>query len=203
MRRSINLASDTKEHSNAYFAKAVAAYNNGDYEEALTGFEKLYKFIEADTKITFIPHIERCKRIVKKPLALSDRQHLVNQAVLKYFGWLDKLKYVTALSGFMILSLCFWGATEDTSPLALLARNLKYLPIYLVLALAMGTLTVIIHEFMGRFSVSKGLIRCKYCGEYTGNPPICACDCGKSDPAPDFLCDGWDGLEYSAHDGIL
>lgn len=60
---------------------------------------------------------------------------------------------------------------------------------------------------MRKFTISAGLIRCKYCGRYTEyidpNEPTygfidrnnCS-KCNRMYPVPDFYWDSWEGLEY-------
>jgi len=82
-----------KDNANAYFAKTIALYQSGDYEAALKGFEKLSEFIDTDLKIVVIPHIEKCKRVIEKKFSSSDKRHMKNQAILKYFSLSTHLKY--------------------------------------------------------------------------------------------------------------
>ncbi len=192
--------SPNKDNLDAYFSKTVTLYGEGKYEEALKGLEKLSEF-NYDLKISLIPHIERCKYIKKKLLTSSDKCHLKNQAILKHFGWIDKLKYLTG-----IVSFTFFGtllSLEDTSFLDNISEN----PGYLVKAIVMAILTFLIHVFMRKFTISAGLIRCKYCGRYTEyidpNEPTygfiyrnnCS-KCNRMYPVPDFYWDSWEGLEY-------
>ncbi|MDP2762912.1 MAG: hypothetical protein Q8O27_00110 [Enterobacteriaceae bacterium] len=201
-RKKINVwcENPTKENASANFDKIITLYNNGEYEEELFGLEKLSDFISADLKIIFGPQIEKCKRIKEKILTNSDKRHLKNQAILKYFGWIDILKYFTGLVSFMIFSLLWENSGEGITFL------FKY-PKYLVLAIVLAILTFLLHIFMKKFTISQGLVRCKYCGRYTHyidpdklifgslNTNNCS-KCNRSYPMPDFYWDGWDGLEY-------
>lgn len=193
----------TKENVNAYFTKTIALYNNGEYEEALRGFEKLSEFTDADLKIILIPHIEKCKRIKKKTLTNSDKRHLKNQAILKYFGWIDILKYFTGLASFVFFIL-FSGNSEEGITFS---DSFSEHPEYLVSAIVLAILTFLLHGFMKKFTVSRGLVRCKYCGQYThyidpNEPTFGFADtnncskCNRMYPMPDFYWDGWEGLEY-------
>ena len=193
----------TKENVNAYFAKTIALYNKGEYEEALRGFENLSGFIDTDLRIVIIPHIGKCKRVKEKPLTNSDKKHLQNQAILKYFSWIDKLKYFAGLASFIFFSLLSGDSEEGIT----FSGNFSKHPEYLILAIALGILTFLLHRFMKKFTVSQGFVRCKYCGRYTHyinpNEPTfgfadtnnCS-ECNRMYPMPDFYWDGWDGLEY-------
>ena len=193
----------TEENVNAYFSKTIALYNKGEYEEALKGFEKLSEFIDADLRIIFIPHIEKCKRIKEKVLTNSDKSHLKNQAILKSFGWIDKLKYITGLASFIFFSLLSGDSEEGITFL----DNISEDPEYLILAIVLGILTFLLHRSMKNIIISQGLVRCKYCGHYTRhinpNEPTfgfadtnnCS-ECNRMYPMPDFNWDGWDGLDY-------
>lgn len=180
----------TTQNVNAYFAKTIALYNKGEYEDALKGFEKLSEFINTDLKIIFIPHIENCRRIKEIPLSNNAKMHLENQAVLKSFGWIDNLKYYTGLASFVSLSLSY--------------RDSKYNFKFLIASVAFGILTFWIHKFMRKYTISKDFIRCKSCGTYNdsveghsaGIETSYNCiKCGSWYPMPDFNGDGWEGLE--------
>ncbi|MBU4450739.1 MAG: hypothetical protein KKE35_05545, partial [Actinobacteria bacterium] len=85
--------------------------------------------------------------------------------------------------------------------------NFSEHPEYLVLAIVSAILTFLLHVFMRKFTISAGLIRCKYCGRYTEyidpNEPTlgfmdtnnCS-ECNRMYPVPDFYWDSWEGLEY-------
>ena len=196
----------TKENANAYFSKTVALYNKGDYETALKGFEKLSEFIDTDLKIILIPHIEKCKNVLDKKFTNSDKRHLKNQAILKYFWWVDNIKYFTGIASFVFFILLTGDAEEGIT----FSDNFSEHPWFLVLAIVLAILTVLLHKFMGKFMISNNLIRCKYCGRYTPyinpNEPTfgfinsnnCS-KCGRMYSAPDFYWDGWEGLEYIEH----
>lgn len=196
----------TKENVNNYFAKTIALYNKGEYEEALSGFENLSEFIDNDLNVMIIPHIEKCKRIKKKVLTNSDKTHLINQAILKYFGWIDILKYITGTCSFIFFVL-LTGGTDERGKIEgfILLDNIAKHPEYLICAIALVIVTFLIHKFMEKFTISQGLVRCKYCGQYTDytNPNettysfLDNCSkCNRMYPMPNFYWDGWDGLEY-------
>jgi len=193
----------SKDNANAYFAKTIALYQSGDYEAALKGFEKLSEFIDTDLKIVVIPHIEKCKRVLEKKFSSSDKRHMKNQAILKYFGWVDILKYFTGIASFVFFTLL----TGDPEEGITFSDNFSEHPSFLVWAIVLAVLTFLLHKFMKKFTVSEGLIRCKYCGKYTRyinpNEPTFGfmnsnnCNkCGRMYPMPDFHWDGWEGLDY-------
>lgn len=198
--------SPTKENANDYFAKAIALYNKGDYEVALKGLEKLSEFIDTDLKIIVIPYIEKCKQVLDKKFSSSEKRHLKNQAILKYFGWVDKIKYFTGIASFIFFTLL----TGDQEEGITFSDNFSEHPWFLVWAIVLAILTILLHKFMKKFIISDNLIRCKYCGKYTPyinpNEPTygfmnnnnCS-KCGRMYPIPDFYWDGWEGLEYIEH----
>lgn len=196
----IDCESPNKENLDAYFTKTITLYDKGEYEEALKGLEKLSEFND-DLKISLIPHIAKCKHIKNKVLTSTDKRHLKNQAILKYFGWIDKLKYLTGIASFMFFGTLF--PSEDTTFL----DNFSKYPEYLVWAIVLAILTFLLHVLMRKFTISAGLIRCKYCGRYIQyidpNKPTFgfmetnSCnECNRMYPAPDFNWDSWAGLEY-------
>ncbi|MEE9913535.1 MAG: hypothetical protein K4571_17620 [Deltaproteobacteria bacterium] len=181
----------TDQNVNAYFAKTITLYNKGEYEESLVGFEKLSEFINADLTIIFIPHIENCRRIKRIPLSNNDKLHLENQAVLRSFGWIDSLKYFTAIVSFISFSL--------------FTRDSEYRAIFLITSVVFGVLSFLIHKFMRKYTISKDFIRCKSCGTYNnaveGHLPTFGLGtsyncikCCREYPMPDFYRDGWEGL---------
>jgi len=192
--------SPNKDNLDAYFSKTVTLYGEGKYEEALEGLKKLSEF-NYDLKFSLIPHIERCKHIKKKLLTSSDKRHLKNQAILKHFWWIDKLKYLTGIVSFTFFGTLF--PSENT----IFLDNFSNHPEYLVWAIVLAILTFLIHVFMRKFTISAGLIRCKYCGSYTeyigpNEPAFGLIDrnncskCNRMYPVPDFYWDSWEGLEY-------
>lgn len=192
--------SPNKDNLDAYFSKTITLYDEGKYEEALKGLEKLSEY-NYDLKVSLIPHIERCKHIKKKLLISSDKHHLENQAILKHFWWIDKLKYLTGIVSFAFFGTLF--ASEGTTFL----DNFSKHPEYLAWAIVLAILTFLIHVFMRKFIISAGLIRCKYCGRYIQyidpNKPTFgfmetnSCnECNRMYPAPDFNWDSWAGLKY-------
>jgi len=192
-----------KDNVNAYFAKTIALYNSGDYETALKGFEKLSEFIDTDLKIVVIPHIDKCKRILEKKISRSNKHHMKNQAILKYFSWVDKLKYFTGIASFVFFVLL----TRDLQEGIIFSDNFSEHSSFLIWLIVLAVLTFLLHKFMKKFIVSEGLIRCKYCGKYTryinpNEPTFGIMDsdnCSKCDrmyPVPDFYWDGWEGLDY-------
>jgi len=196
----IERESPNKDNLDEYFSKTVTLYGEGKYEEALEGLEKLSEF-NYDLKVSLIPHIERCKHIKKKLLTSSDKRHLKNQAILKHFGWVDKLKYLTGMGSFAYFGTLLFS--EDATFL----DNISKYPEYLAWAIVLAILTYLIHVFMRKFTISAGLIRCKYCGRYIQyidpNKPTFgfmetnSCnECNRMYPAPDFNWDSWAGLEY-------
>lgn len=195
--------SPTKVNANDYFAKTISLYSRGDYEDALKGFEKLFEFIDTDLKIILIPYIEKCKKVVDRKLSSSDKHHLKNQAILKYFGWIDRIKYITGIASFVFFALL----TGDPEEGITFSDNFSNHPWFLVWAIVLAILTIILHKLMKKFTVSYKLIRCKYCAKYTPyinpNEPTFGfmknnnCNkCGRMYPVPDFYWDGWEGLEY-------
>ncbi len=196
----VEYESPNKDNLDAYFGKTVTLYGEGKYEEASKGLEKLSEF-NYDLKVSLIPHIERCRHIKKKLLTSSDKRHLINQAILKQFWWIDKLKYLTGMGSFAYFGTLLFS--EDTS---FLDKFSEY-PGYLVRAIVLAILTYLIHVFMRKFTFSAGLIRCKYCGQYTEyidpNEPTygfmdsnnCS-KCNRMYSVPDFRWDSWEGLEY-------
>jgi hypothetical protein len=187
---------------NAYFNKAVGLYNTGDYETALKGFKKLFEFIDTDLKIIIIPHIEKCKRVLENKFSDSDKRHMENQAILKYFSWVDKIKYLTGFASSIFLALLTGSPEEGTTFL----NNFSGHPSFLLWATLLAVITFLLHRFMKKFTVSKGLIRCKYCGRNTyyidpdestyGYMNNNNCNkCGRMYPVPDFYWDGWEGLD--------
>lgn len=206
-RNRINVWSDnpTKENVNYYFAKTITLYNQGEYEEALEGFEKLYGYFDTDLKSIIIPHIEKCHHVLEKILTNSDKRHLKNQAILKYFGWIDWIKYCTGIASSLIIVTLLVGVPGGG--IALSNNILKQPWYFFVWAIVLAVLTFLLHKFMKIFTISAGLIRCKYCGKYTDyiNPNVptygttsgnnCS-KCGRSYPIPDFYWDGWEGSDY-------
>ena len=202
-------ASDFKEYPyskrqnmHTYFTKTIALYNKGEYEEALKGLEKLSE-VNDNLKISLIPHIEKCKNIKSKMLTNIERGHLENQAILKRFRWIDKIKYFTGAISFVFYALLSGDPEEGITFL----DNFSEHPEYLVWAIVLAILTYLIHVFMRKFTISAGLIRCKYCGKYiqyiNPNEPTygfmhtnnCG-ECNRMYPVPDFYWDSWEGLEY-------
>lgn len=202
-------ASDIKDNPHSkeqnmdnYFTETIVLYNKGKYEEALKGLEKLSEFND-NLKISLIPHIEKCKNIKNKMLTNIDKRHLKNQAILKHFGWIDKLKYFTGAVSFVFFALLSGDPEEGITFL----DNFSEHPEYLVWAIVLAILTFLLHIFMRKFTISVGLIRCKYCGRYTEyidpNEPTygfidrnnCS-KCNRMYPVPDFYWDSWEGLEY-------
>lgn len=192
----------TKENLEAYFSKTITLYNKGEYEAALKGLEKISEF-DSNLRVSLIPHIEKCNHIKNKTLTNADKRHLKNQAVLQYFGWIDKVKYFTGIASFIFFILLTGDTEEGTSFL----NNLSEHPEYLVWAIVLAIVTYILHRFMKKFTFSEGLIRCKYCGYYTQyinpNEPtfgfINSNNCSKCNrmyPVPNFYWDSWEGLEY-------
>ena len=190
----------TKVNVNTLFKKTIALYNKGEYDEALIGFEKLSKFNDNDLSFIFIPHIEKCKRIKAKPLNNPDKEHQKNQAILKGIGWIDNLKYIAGFSSLIFFSL-FGRSVEEAN------TSLSQSFGYLFLAIFLGFIACMLEKSMYKFTVSQGLVRCKYCGQYThytnpdapsiGFPETNSCSkCYRMHPMPDFYWDGWDGLEY-------
>lgn len=180
--------------------KVIKLYNKGFYEEALFRMEKLSnqnKYLN----IIFIPHIEKCKRIVNKNKTQDDIIHFKNETILKNFGWINKIKYFSGIICFISFYILF--RNEDNS----YSENI-FNQSYLIWSLLFFLiLTVIIHLFMRKFSATIGSVRCKYCGAYTKwispNEPTFGfaennkCEhCKRMYPIPDYYWDSWDGLEY-------
>jgi len=192
----------TKENLEAYFSKVISLYNKGEYEAALRGLEKISEF-DSNLRISLIPHIEKCRYIKNKALADADKHHLKNQAVLKYFGWINNIKYFTGIASFIFSMLLIGNTEEGTS----FFNNLSEHPEYLVWAVVLAIVTYLLHKFMKKFIFSQGLIRCKYCGHYTQyinpieptfgfmNNNNCS-NCNRMYPMPNFYWDSWEGLEY-------
>jgi hypothetical protein len=186
----------TEQHADPYFDMTVALYNKGEYELALKRFEKLSKF-DTGIKLHGAPHIERCRNVLDKKLSDSDKRHLENQAILKYFGWVDKVKYLTGVAAIVFWSLLSGDSESGTT----FSDNLSRHPWFLVLAIGLAITTFVIHIFMRKFKASKNFVRCKYCGRYIPDKssPGALLDsrcqeCNRRDPWPDFDWDDWTGL---------
>jgi hypothetical protein len=195
----------TKENFEAYFSKTVALYNQGEYESALKGLEKISKF-DSNLTVSLVPQLEKCRHIKNKTLSDIDKRHLKNQAILQYFGWLDNVKYFFGIASFIFFMLLNGGREEGGS----FYNNLSEHPKYLIWAIILAIATYLLHKFMKKFTISKGLIRCKYCGHYTryinpneptfgfANNNNCS-NCNRMYSVPNFFWDSWEGLEYMEH----
>jgi len=182
-----------------YLKKAISLYNKGEYEEALIRFEALSED-NPDANIVLIPHIYKCTRVTNTTLSVNDRYHYMNQAILKYFGWINSLKEFTKLLAiffFILLIGSVLDKQQEDSPSSHYSISLALL----IGAITSSIFSYILHRFMKRFNVSKGLVRCKYCGQYTYyiNPneqtENYCCNCRAKYPVPDFFWDSWKGFE--------
>lgn len=193
---------DPKDGLKTYFSKIVALYNKGEYEEAYKGFKEL-SAADQGYRAILVPHLARCEHVINRPLTIRERAHFRNQAILKYFGWIDKLKYFTGIISFIFLILLLGNEEEGSTFLG----NLSDRPEYLVWIIVFAIPTFLIHKFMKKFTKSEKLIRCKYCGTYTWyiNPNKATFGfldnnncrkCHRMYSIPDFYWDSWQGLDY-------
>lgn len=188
---------DTKDSAsvcsyiNKNYRNIVSLYNKGEYESFIAEFEKFennYKLREI-----IYPILENCRNLTNKYMWPKDRIHFRNELILRYFGWIDNIKYITGL-----VSLHFFARLFDYSEETFYANLLEH-PTYLFWAVLLAILTYMLHTWMKKFTISGGLIRCKYCGRYTyskyrGDNPYEANNCRKckkTNPVPDFY---WDSL---------
>lgn len=187
---------DTKQ-TKSLFKKAVSLYNKGKYEDALVLFEYISEN-DSSLKIIMIPHIYKCERIIKAELSYSDKIHMNNQYILKYFGWINELKDILILLAILFIFLLIGNTEEEESIIDTCSKH----PWFLVGAIASALFAYLLYRFMKIFNISKRLIRCKYCGHYTYyiNPneqtDNYCCNCREMYPAPDFFWDGWNGFDY-------
>lgn len=191
----------SEDNLDVYNYEVMNLYEQGYYEEALIGLQKLSVFKD-EYKYVFIPYIEKCISVINKGISDEDKIHISNKKILKRFGWLNKIKYII---GFQALLLFLSGnelLDEDTGEV-ISSTNWWVLG----LAILLGIITYLIYRYMKKSNVSENLIRCKYCGHHTEyinpNEPTmgfadtnnCAV-CGRMYPVPDSYWDSWDGLEY-------
>ena len=184
-----NINLDTKltdKNTHDYLIMISKLYNKGEYSKALKGFKKLSE-LSKDSRIYFVPYIEKCQNVLKKPMSEEDINHQRNQYIMKHFTWAANLKFIT---GFIAV-ICFF----------------TYSIIGIVLAIILGWFTYFIHKRTSKFTYSLGLVRCKYCGHYTEyidpNEPTFGfantnnCEhCGRMYPMPTTYWDSWSGLIY-------
>jgi len=192
----------TEENLQLFIDQGVKLYNKTNYEEACRTFEKLSAY---DNKyhIILTPYLGKCKNVINSLWSDDDKRHIENMKVLKKYGWVDYLKYVTAPASFSFLlaAISKWEAK-----FALIDLNFNgWLEIFAFAFLLI--MTIAIHLVMRKYTGSRNLIRCKYCGHYTKyvnpnasnflNTIVNLCRvCKRTYPVPDFYWDSWEGLEY-------
>jgi hypothetical protein len=203
------------DNVDSYFKAAVKLYNKADYENALLGFERLADY-NNEYRLLLIPHIEKCRHVKNIARTENGEFHFANQIILKKYGWIDYIKYVAGLLSIALLISALPNIT--TFRKILVSMGGAYPPnqtsysghfriIDIILAICFVIITLVIHFNMKKYTVSKKLVRCKYCGRYIRyidpNTPRLAsavtnkCQyCDRMYPVPDFYWDSWEGLEY-------
>jgi hypothetical protein len=171
---------------NKNYLSLIFLYNKGEYESVVAELEEFesnyWRLLE------IIPSIlENCKNITNKYMWPKDKIHFRNELILRHFGWVDKIKFITGIASFIIFMSLSNKYAEGMSFYAFLLRW----PFQCLFLIALIILTYKIHVWMKNFTISKDLIRCKHCGRYTYYmSPNCR-KCKKADPVPNFY---WDCL---------
>ncbi|MFH1231712.1 MAG: DUF6804 family protein [Planctomycetota bacterium] len=197
----ITVTKISEDNLDVYNYAVMNLYEQGYYEEALIGLQKLSVFKD-EYKYILVPYIEKCSSIINCKLTDEDKKHQSNKKILERFGWIDNIKYIAGFQA-LLLFIAGSGASDEETEEIIRLTNWWVLG----LAILLGIITVLIHIYMKKFIASKNLIRCKYCGHHTQyiapNEPTmgfldinnCAA-CGRMYPVPDSYWDSWGGLEY-------
>jgi hypothetical protein len=204
-----------EDNLDSYFKTAVKLYNKADFENALLGFEKLTEYKD-EYRILLIPHIEKCRHIKNITRTENDKIHFANQIILKKFGWIDYVKYVIGLLSVGLLISALPNITTFRRILVFVGgayppNQTSYADhfriVNFILAICFAIIIFFVHFTMKKYTASKKLVRCKYCGRYIryidpDTPRLASaitnnCHyCGRMYPVPDFYWDSWEGLEY-------
>ena len=163
-RKKINVIAGqiNKENLDLYLKETVDLYNKAYYEDALLGFDRLSEYND-EFRISLVPHLEICRRIKNINPVEEDKIHSRNQIILRKFGWVDYMKYFTALVSFGFFLSLISKTERNTMGLDLHFSGL----VDSVLVVSLVIITIAIHIAMKKYAFSKDLIRCKYCGRYT------------------------------------
>ena len=108
------MAVDTKDsdsvcsYINKNYQHIVSLYNKGEYEAVIAEsdeFENDYKLQEI-----LFPILVKCRNIADKCMSPKAKVHFRNERILRYFGWVDNIKYLTGAA-----SLVFWYLLANNS----------------------------------------------------------------------------------------
>ena len=189
MVKDIKKTGSVYNYLNKNYRNLILSYNKGDYESVVAEFEEF----ESNYKLQEIisPILEKCRNITNKYMWPKDRIHFRNELILRYFGWVDIIKFITGIASFIVLMSLDNKHVEGVYSYAFLLMH----PFRCLLLVSLLILTYKIHVLMKKFTISKGFIRCKYCGRYTHYLNGNCRKCNKTNPAPDFYWDSLVGLE--------
>lgn len=186
----------TKKNYGHYADTTIKLYNNGEYEDALYGFEALCEFNSEMFKSDFTPLIAICERASNVQFTAEDKKHFRNKAILRSFGWVLNVYWIVGIIGFVSVSYVL-GNIEDSASSLSLKSTVPFLGGGFFLLYLAGT----IWFRTKKFTASKGITRCKYCGHFTGFVAVDQClVCNKYNPAPNALFDSRGEVEIEEQD---
>jgi hypothetical protein len=213
----------TYANENIFFDQAVALYNKANYDAALIEFERLSDYDDKYENI-LAPFVEKCRNIQNIEVNELTVRHLTNQAILNKYQWVYYIKYLAGFLSLVFIALLLYGLKGITlSVLVMLGGAYpnnaseftnNFNIFYLIGALLFLTAAIAIHQKMRKYTVSKGLLRCKYCGQFIKrinpnlpgfiNNKLNFCSfCKRTTPMPSFYWDGWPGLEHLNAQNII
>jgi len=220
-RKKVDIIQDKlyEDNLDLYFDTTVKLYNQTYYEVALIGFERLAEYKD-EYRISLIPHIEKCRHIKNMKPTREDMLLFENRIMLKKFRGLIYMKYITGFLSVLFLLIMiqkselissiyfsFLKAVGGAYPPNLADYSGSFRLFNLILAVIFAIISAVTYSITKKYAISKGLVRCKYCGKYIRyidpNTPKYDSEianncryCGRMYPVPDFYWDSWEGLEY-------